>query len=148
MAFDPFNDHYFFSGSSYRDYCYVRKDIEDVDFEDITQEQPKHQIDEKARNAQITKEVNTRFADLFERNPMAAGIVSCLFILGADWADQHPVSEFSSVAAWSAAIMQEADNLMKDLPEEKELNPLFRMAMSSVFYLGANWAKEHPAPML
>lgn len=148
MTFNPFNDHYFFSGSSYRGYCHLRNDIEDVDFEDITQEQPKHQIDEKARNAQITKEVNTRFADISERNPMVAAIESGLFILGANWTDQHPVSEFGSVAAWSIALTREADNLMKDLLEEKELDPLFRKTMCLVFYLGAYWAKEHPAPML
>ncbi len=119
---------------------------EDISFEEVkeeTKEQPK--IDEKARTKQIADAVDARLSDLVKKNPMAGLMYITSFITGANWADEHPLSNYNDRTAWLEAQHDEVQKLVKGASIKDHL---FEAVLFATFADGAMWANDNPAPTL
>ncbi len=122
---------------------------EDIAFEEIketSKAQPK--IDEKARAGQIANAVESRSREIVMKNPITGLLVISLFVYGAKWADEHPISTFDSRAEWVSAQRDEVQRILDEAKGDKPKDLLFEVAAFAMFHDGAVWADEHPAPTL
>ncbi len=148
MCFNPFSgSHWSFFGSEPKTKNSKLQDrAEDISFEEVkesTTEQPK--IDEKARAKQIADAVDARLSDLVQKNPMAGLMYVTSFITGANWADEHPLSNYNDRTAWLEAQHDEVQKLVK----RASINDrLFETILFATFADGAMWANDNPAPTL
>lgn len=123
----------------------------DVDFEDISEsstQQPK--IDKSTRAKQIADAAEERGRELIKKSPMSGLLVMSMFVMGADWADEHPLSNYGNREAWLGAQHEECRRILTEsgasTPNNK--NILFESIIFAVFANGALWANENPAPTL
>ena len=128
----------------------VDSNIEDVQFEDVTEDKThkKPEIDKDARARQLVDAVDERVKSLAEKSPHSALLVSAMFVMGADWADEHPLSDFADRSAWICAQRNEVKRILSEAPISKTPDILFEMLTFVTFADGASWANEHPAPTL
>ena len=120
---------------------------EDISFEEVkesTTEQPK--IDEQARAKQIAKAIDERVSELVKKSPTSGLLYTTAFILGANWADEHPQSNYNDRTAWIAAQHEEVQRLVKGASTSKDY--LFEAILFATFADGAMWANDNPAPTL
>lgn len=120
---------------------------EDISFEEVdesTNEQPK--IDEKKRVEQIGKAVEEKMSGLMEKSPIAGLLHMTTFIVGANWADEHPLSSYKDHSDWMAAQYEEVQKLVNKASGHKDY--LFETIVFATFANGAMWANENPAPTL
>lgn len=123
----------------------------DVDFEDISgssSQQPK--IDKSTRAKQLSDAAEERGRELIKKNPMSGFLVMSMFLMGADWADEHPLSNYGSRAAWHEAQHEECRRILTEsgASTPNNSNILFDSIVFAVFADGALWANENPAPTL
>ncbi len=123
----------------------------DVDFEDISEsstQQPK--IDKSTRAKQIADAAEERIRELIKKSPMSGLLMASMFVVGATWADEHPLSNYGSRVAWHEAQHEECRRLLTEsgasTPNNKDI--LFESIIFAVFADGALWANENPAPTL
>lgn len=125
---------------------------EDISFEEVkvetkeqqTKEQPK--IDEPARAKQIAKAIDERVSELVKKSPSSGLLYITAFIAGANWADEHPRSNYNDRTAWIAAQHEEVQRLVKGASISKDY--LFEAILFATFADGAMWANDNPAPTL
>lgn len=121
---------------------------EDISFEEVkesTTEQPK--IDEAARAKQISKAIDERVSELVKKNPVGGLLSITAFSFGANWADEHPQSNYNDRTAWIAAQHEEVQKLLNGAHISKK-DYLFEAILFATFADGAMWANENPAPTL
>lgn len=123
----------------------------DVDFEDISESSTQQsKIDKSTRAKQIADAAEERGRELIKKRPMSGLLVMTMFILGANWADEHPLSTYGSWAAWHEAQHEECRRLLTEsgasTPNNKDI--LFESIIFVVFADGALWANGNPAPTL
>ena len=147
MSFNPFSGRmpFSFGSASTRP---LHDIAVDVTYEEVKSEPKKPQIDTAARTEQISRVAMSKYGDIIEKNPMSALLVTSLFLAGALWADEHPVSEFGSEKAWLSAQRNEVDNMLEISPNEKKRDAFSVMMYNALFYQGAKWANDNPAPTL
>lgn len=145
----PFWSHFFDPAERRRNPLQDR--AVDVDFEDISgpsNQQPK--IDKSARAKQIGDAAEKRVNNLIKESPMSALLMMSMFVVGANWADEHPLSAYDSRAAWHAAQHEELRRILTEsgasTPNNKDI--LFESIIFAVFADGAIWANKNPAPTL
>lgn len=120
---------------------------EDISFEEVkesTNEQPK--IDKEKRAEQICKAVEEKMSGLMEKSPIAGLLHMTTFIVGANWADEHPLSSYKDLSDWMAAQYEEAQKLVNKASGHKDY--LFEPIVFATFANGAIWANDNPAPTL
>lgn len=123
----------------------------DVDFEDISEsstQQPK--IDTSSRAKQIADVAEEQHRKLIEKNPMTGLLGMSMFVMGAQWADEHPLSTYDSRGAWLGAQHEECVRILTESGATTSNNKdiLFEHLVFVMFAQGALWANEHPAPTL
>lgn len=148
MCFNPFGGSRwpFFGSEPKTKNSKLQDRAEDISFEEVkesTTEQPK--IDEKARAKQIADAVDARLSDLVQKNPMAGLMYVTSFITGANWADEHPLSNYNNRTAWLEAQHDEVQMLVKKASIKDRL---FETILFATFADGAMWANDNPAPTL
>lgn len=87
----------------------------DVDFEDISEsstQQPK--IDKSTRAKQIADAAEERIRELIKKSPMSGLLMASMFVVGATWADEHPLSNYGSRVAWHEAQHEECRRLLTE----------------------------------
>lgn len=151
MKFYPFNDpRWPFHGCASKNKQSGLQDrAEDIEFEEVNEPasgRPK--IDKKARAEQISIAVEELLGELKTKDPIFGLFRAILFISGAEWADEHPLSEFGSHVDWVSAQQGEVRRMLMDSEANKDKDPLFEAILFTTFARGAMWANENPAPTL
>ncbi len=123
----------------------------DVDFEDISEsstQQPK--IDASTRAKQIADAAEERSRELIQKSPMFGLLMASMFVEGVTWADEHPLSNYGSRAAWRGAQHEECRRILTEsgASTSNNKNILFETIIFAVFADGALWSNENPAPTL
>lgn len=118
----------------------------DVDFEDISEsstQQPK--IDKSTRAKQIADAAEERARKLIKESPMSGLLIMSMFVVGAIWADEHPLSTYDSRAAWFEAQLEECRRILTESGASTANNKdiLFETLIFAVFADGARWANEN-----
>lgn len=120
---------------------------EDISFEEVKEsakEQPK--IDKKKRAEQICKAVEEKISGLMEKSPISGLLHMTTFMVGANWADEHPLSNYKDRSDWMAAQHEEVQKIVNKASGNKDY--LFEAIVFASFSNGAIWANENPAPTL
>lgn len=120
---------------------------EDISFEEVkesSKKQPK--IDEKKRAEQICKAAEEKTSGLMEKNPISGLLHMTTFMVGANWADEHPLSSYKYSSDWMAAQHEEVQRLVNKASGHKDY--LFEAIVFATFANGAMWANDNPAPTL
>ncbi len=127
--------------------------IEDVEYVEITDEQPKAKEalkwDKTARKKEIWDEAMKEFSEMGINSSIMKISHAILFEFGADWSDQNPVSHFEDKFRRGEAFSEAAD---KKLEEYKKLAEKERLQWHSHLDLiilmtasfGFQWATENP----
>ncbi|MBD5258444.1 MAG: hypothetical protein HDS52_07145 [Barnesiella sp.] len=119
--------------------------VEDVDFEEVKPEPEMPSIDKAFRTEQIIAEAYIRYRVLMPNDPKGTLLMSRLFAGGAEWADEHPVTEFDSKSARLLAAKDEVYLILTQaIP--RDTPPPFALLLYALFFDGIYWADEHPAP--
>ncbi len=129
----------------------ISDDIVDVEFEDISKDD---QSSKKDKRRTFDKEVRSReiveagdkliMEKLKGESPdrLMSGLCSLMiFSLGAEWADGHPKSSFSSDQEWVDALSDKFEEITKDAPD---MGFSGKLIFSMSFFLGAKWADKNP----
>lgn len=129
----------------------ISDDIVDVDFEDIskdeqsTKKDKKRTFDKDARAKEIVeageKLIMEKVKDASSAKQMSALCALVTFSMGADWADEHHKSSFSSDRDRWNAVEGAIDEMTKDAPS-LGINGKLLFNMSFIF--GVKWADENP----
>lgn len=125
---------------------YIRKEVEDVQYEDVTEPSKTHEIDKERRARQLADAMLAESMDIMYKSPVAGLNVASLFLHGAMWADEHPLSSFQSRAEWLAAMYSAVDDLNRHIGDSTAPTS-FDFIARALFSKGADWAAEHPAPL-
>ncbi len=127
---------------------YFQDNAEDVSYEDVTEPSKKPVIDHEARAAQIAAAMSEQTSDIMTKSPIAGLLVGSMFVAGATWADEHPISEFKSRAEWISAQLKEVEKMQTVADSSARNDLMFSMILFGTFSKGADWADKHPAPTL
>lgn len=120
---------------------------EDISFEEVkesSKKQPK--IDEKKRAEQIGKAVEEKISGLMEKSPISGLLHMTTFMVGANWADEHPLSNYKDRSDWMAAQHEEVQKIVNKASGHKDY--FFEAIVFATFADGAMWANDNPAPTL
>lgn len=139
MSFPNFSDFFKKSGT-------IRKEVEDVQYEDVTESSKKPEIDKERRARQLADAMLAESRDIMYKSPAAGLAVASLFLNGAMWADEHPLSSFRSRAEWFSAMYSAVADENRAVRDSTAPSS-FDLVARAVFSRGADWATEHPAPL-
>lgn len=139
MSFPNFSD--FFKASGFR-----REEVEDVQYEDVTEPSKTPEIDKERRARQLADAMLAEARGFMYKSPAAGLTVATLFMHGATWADEHPLSSFQSRGEWLAAINSAVDDLNRDAGGSTP-HTSSDFIVRTLFSRGVDWAVEHPAPL-
>lgn len=139
MSFPNFSDFFKASG-------FTRKEVEDVQYEDVTEPSKTPEIDKERRARQLADAMLAESRDLMYKSPAAGLSVALLFLNGATWADEHPLSSFRSRAEWFSAMYSAVDDLNRavGVPTDSSASDFIARTL---FSRGVDWAVGHPAPL-
>lgn len=124
----------------------VNNPIEDVQFEGIkSQSRAKPHAYSEYRIRQIEDAAMDEYKDFPDSNPMCKLMMVGLFILGAKWVDENPVSNFRNEVDWLGAQKNHIANELQPDPTKESGSPsLTRLLIYTLFGTGADWARKHP----
>lgn len=81
-----------------------------------------------------------------EKSPISGLLHMTTFMVGANWADEHPLSNYKDRSDWMAAQHEEVQKIVNKTSGNKDY--LFEAIVFATFANGAIWANENPAPTL
>lgn len=150
MNFNPFFDAcWLFSGNPHKTKKSKLQDrAEDTSFEDVkesAEEQPK--IDKATRDKQVAEAAESFSKELFEKSPGSGLLLRMTFLMGAQWADEHPRSNYNNVTEWLADANDEIDRMLSGACPDGDKDMFVDMVIFSSFLKGASWANDNPAPV-
>ncbi len=140
-----FTDLFEKMGRSNRDKCDSRPDIQDVEFQNVSESAKPSEADKENRLNQILKEAAKTFSLQCSGDPLMAAIHAAIWTEGAEWADQHSQSEFGSLYEWQKAgrdFFLESSSCANAFSYTKDLRLELLLTLS--FLLGARGASENP----
>lgn len=148
MSFNPFRGRWPFGRTS-TGYPHSLKDLaEDVPFVEVEEPSKKPQIDTKARAEQVSKASREKVSEFMEKSPVAALHVLIMFSAGAQWADEHPESDFNNRPERVSALRTEVDTMLAGASGSNDRDFMFDAISYAIFADGVHWADKHPAPTL
>ncbi len=130
--------------------------IEDVEFEDITEEKPSEQpkakeapkYDKVARAEEIHAEAQKyikKATSLGNDDFLIHLTIEVLFMHGAAWSDDNPASKFKSEKDRFDAFYKEMDKHVKEVESMSgEKDPKLSLFQISTSSLGYHWATKNP----
>lgn len=129
----------------------ISDDIVDTEFEDISKDDQSSKKDKKrtfdmeARSREIVeagdKLIMEKLKDASSDRRMSGLCTLMIFSLGAEWADGHPKSSFSSDLEWWDALSDRVKKMTKDAPD---MGFSGKLVFNMAFSLGAKWAYQNP----
>lgn len=129
----------------------ISDDIVDVEFEYISKDDQSSKKDKnctfdmEARSREIVeagdKLIMERLKDASSDKQMVGLCSLMVFSLGAEWADGHPKSSFSSDQEWCDALTDKVEELTKDAPD---MGFSGKLVFNMSFVLGAKWVYQNP----
>lgn len=125
---------------------FIHKEVEDVQYEDVTEPSKTPEIDKERRARQLAEAMLDEARGIMYKSPATGLTVASLFMHGATWADEHPLSSFQSRGEWLAAINSAMDDLNRavGVPTAHSASDFIARTL---FSRGVDWATEHPAPL-
>lgn len=120
---------------------------EDVEFEEIKgSEHSQPKIDSRTREFRMMEAAEAATKGISAQIPLAGIAMKGLFLIGAMWADKHPVSNYADRSGW----MDDMGNEIKSINDRTrkssgEFDPVIELITSSYFTKGAFWAIDNPA---
>lgn len=127
----------------------ISETIEDAEYEDITNEQPKAKdtlkYDEEARGRQIIDVALEKMKKVQSKSCLTDILFSIHFLEGATWADKNPIQKFPTQ---SERLNVFSDAMKKDFEEiekmaGKKMPEIFIVAFMTQT-LGFHWATDNP----
>lgn len=105
----------------------------------------KRTFDMEARSREIVeagdKLIMEKLKDASSDRLMSGLCTLMIFSLGAEWADGHPKSSFSSDLEWWDALSDRVKKMTKDAPD---MGFSGKLVFNMSFVLGAKWAVQNP----
>lgn len=127
------------------------REIEDVIFEDITDNQEPRNADDSGAAKARRKQVAAAAMDFANRetagktyDPAFILIASINFVAGADWCDEN-VPSSADAGEFRRKESEASKKHGENLTKEGDCDFLFAALCSMLFSAGARWAYEHPA---
>lgn len=125
---------------------FIRNEVEDVQYEDVTEPSKTPEIDKERRARQLADAMLAKSRDIMYKSPAEGLSVASLFLYGAMWADEHPLSSFRSEAEWFSAMYSAVADVNRAV-RDSTASSSFDFVARAVFSSGVYWATEHPAPL-
>lgn len=120
---------------------------EDIEFEEIKDsEHSQPKIDSRTREIRMMEAAEVATKEISDKVPMVGIALQSLFLLGATWADEHPVSNYADRSGWINDMGNEIKSINDNARKSSEkFNPVAEVIHRSFFTQGALWAIDNPA---